>query len=498
MKSQIWVAVSVCVLVAIIRKRLDPDASLYALLQILSVTLFEKTPLNQCLLEPDHTFGQGMDPNQLNLFEYCPDTSNVVFFWPPKQKREKMVLNTNVLDPTLFEGGDPRCNGLPHETFDWLRRNSPCHFQEIDDPMLAGSAWVLSRHEDVLKQASNEKQFIASKGVSLRKFDVGVPEHGGKPTMLTLDGDDHLRNRRIVGRGFAPAVIKSFEEKFREIAVDVLDKAIAQGECDLVSQVAAELPLKAICELLGVPLEDQYDILHWVNVTTGFTDPDVATSMEEVMDSLQKIWAYGLRLAKLKQQDPAEDVFSRIAAANESEQLSDDETMGMMMLLAGAGNETTRNSITHGLHALLRYPDQMLLLRDNIDGRIVAAVEEIVRWSSPVIGAGRTAVEDVEMHGQTISAGDRIWLLIASANFDPEVFNSPKTFNIEREPNRHLSFNPGKHACLGAAVARLELKILFEELLARTSDIELLGDPAYTRDMFLRGIKSMPVRFKAA
>jgi cholest-4-en-3-one 26-monooxygenase len=228
------------------------------------------------------------------------------------------------------------------------------------------------------------------------------------------------------------------------------------------------------------------------------TDPDYAPSHEEVFAAMGNLWAYGVTLAEKRCRAPGEDLMSKVAAAFESEQLSEDELMGMTLLLVGAGNETIRNALSHGLHTLLRNPDQMALLREHGDRVLDTAVEEILRYSSPVINFRRTAAERVVLHGQTIEPGDRVAIMYTSANFDPEIFPDPERFDLTRSPNPHVAFGSGRHVCLGAAVARLEIKVALQELLARTTDIKQLGPIEYVRDSFLHGVKRLPVELVPA
>jgi cholest-4-en-3-one 26-monooxygenase len=399
----------------------------------------------------------------------------------------------DILNPDVYGHGDPARNGLPLDQYAALRERAPCYRQAIADDDLVDWTWVLTRHEDVLQVDRDHKRFVSGRGVTLRNFEPTLVEHGGKPAMITMDGADHVRNRRIVGRGFTPPVVRAFDGRFREICTQVLDKALAEERVDFVEAVACELPLQAICDLMGVPDEDRADVLRWSNAFSVPTDPDYAPSAEEVFAAVDSIWSYGVTLAERRRTEPGEDLMSKVAAAYEHEHLDVDELMGMTLLLAGAGNETTRNALSHGLHALLRNPDQMALLREDRDAVIDSAVEEVLRYASPVINFRRTAAEPVELHGQAIEEGDRVTIMFAAANFDPEVFPDPERFDLTRTPNPHLAFGTGPHVCLGAAVARLEIKVLFEELLDRTTDIRPLGPISYVRDSFLRGVKHLPV-----
>jgi cholest-4-en-3-one 26-monooxygenase len=400
-----------------------------------------------------------------------------------------------VLSPDTYASGDPDHNGLPLDEFHRLQREKPCVQIDLDDPSLLPSCWVVTRHQDVLAGTRDHRRFISARGSTIRRHQPLVPEHGGKPAMLAMDGPDHVRNRRIVSRGFVPAVLKAFEDRARAICVAVLDEAMDKSEVDFVRDIAVKIPLRAAGELIGVPPEDQDAVLKWTNDIAMPNDPHQVADADEVRASMGSIWEYALKLAELRRADPQEDLMSKVAAAFEEEQLSADELQGMLLLLAIGGNETTRNAMTHGLHGLLRNPDQMALLRSDVGRYLGSATDEILRWSTPIIHVRRTAVEDVEMYGQTIQAGDPVAFLLAAANHDPEVFDGPERFDITRDPNPHITMSAGPHVCLGQAVAKIEIRILFEELLARTKDIVQTGCVQYTRDSFVRGVRTLPVEF---
>ena len=240
----------------------------------------------------------------------------------------------NVLDPDLYAAGDPADNGLPLAQFERLRRDHPVHRQPINDPILVDWAWVISRYDDVVAGARDHHRLISGRGVTLRHFEPTLEESGGKPSMITMDGDRHVRNRRIVSRGFSPNVIRSVEQRFRQICTRTLDDALDRGEIDFVEDVSVWLPLHAICDLIGVPDEDRADVLHWTNTFSVPTDPDFAPTMEEAMAAVFAICDYAVQLAERRRAEPREDAMSKIAAAADTEQLSADELMGMTLLLA--------------------------------------------------------------------------------------------------------------------------------------------------------------------
>lgn len=408
-----------------------------------------------------------------------------------------MATLPDVLNPDVYGSGDPARNGLPLDDYAWLREKAPCFRQEMSDPLLVPWSWIVTRHADVLNIDRDHQRFVSGRGVTLQNMEPTLTEHGGKTAMITMDGDDHVRNRRVVSRGFTPSVIRAFEARLRRMCQEILDAALAKGTVDFVDDVATELPLQAICDLMGVPDEDRPEVLRWTNAISTPTDPEYAPSMQDVFEAMNAIWAYGVKLAERRRAEPGEDLMSKVAAAIESEHLDTDEMMGMTLLLAGAGNETTRNALSHGLHALLAHPEQMALFREDSERVMDSAIEEILRWSSPVIQFRRTAAEPVVLHGQEINEGDRVTIMYTSANFDSDVFPEPEAFDLTRTPNPHLAFGTGPHVCLGASVARLEIKVMMQELLARTREIRQVAPIEYTRASFLRGVKHLPVELVA-
>jgi cytochrome P450 len=404
----------------------------------------------------------------------------------------------DVLDPDLYAAGDPVANGLPHAVFDELRAHHPLHRQRLSDPGLIDWTWVVSRHADVEYIAIHPDPYSSASGVTLRTMEATNEATGGKPAMITMDGERHAVNRRVVSRGFLPAVVRALEEEYRAFTTDLLDRVLPRGTFDFVEQIATVVPMTALFDLIGAPEDDRAQLLAWSNTFANATDPELAPSIEAIVEAMNATWSYGVHLAEQKRRQPGNDLMSQVVAAFDEHSLSEDELMGMTLLLIGAGNETTRNAMSHGLHALIRHPEQWALLREQGPAIIDTAVEEILRWASPVISFRRTASRDTELHGQAIAAGDPVTFLIASANFDPAVFADPLTFDLLRSPNRHLAFGKGPHHCLGSAMARIELRILFEELAARVRSVELAGEPSYLRDSFLRGVKHLPVTVELA
>jgi cytochrome P450 len=398
-----------------------------------------------------------------------------------------------VLNPDVYSNGDPATLGLPLDDYAELRRSAPLYRETINDPLLEPWCWVVSRYKDIIAIDRDHKRFSSEHGVTLKAVDFTRRSDGGLPTMMQMDGEDHVRNRTVVSRGFTPAVVRTLESTYRKMSRDIVDRASASSRFDFCLEIAAELPLQAICKLVGVPDEDVANFHRWVNTFANVTDPETSPSPEAVMDAAINMWNLGVELGCKRRAEPKDDLWSKVVAAHEAEQLNEDELKAMMLIMASGGDETTRNALNHGLWAFMQNPYQMELLRRDPDGMISTAVEEVLRYSSPVISVTRLALHDVELHGQVIKAGERVALLYPSANFDDGVFNDPRRFDITRDPNPHMTFGNGPHTCLGVAVARLEIRSMFLELVERTVDIQPAGDPVYSRDSFLHSVKRLPV-----
>jgi cholest-4-en-3-one 26-monooxygenase len=405
-----------------------------------------------------------------------------------------------VLDGMTYGNGDPRTFGLPLDQYDWLREHDPCHLQTFDNPLLVERTWVLSRYADVEMVDRDTETFACDRGtLNIWKVAPICPvsmaaEGFGKPAMLCMDGEDHRRNRRVISRGFTPKVIGVLEERFRAYAVQTIEAALEQdGPIDFVGELAHVMPMQALGDVLGVPEADRAQFFAWVDKFASPFDERVSGSLEEVLNAIMALLGYAVELRDLRTREPGDDVMSKIAQAGADDTLSDDEVMGNCALLASGAAESTRTALSHGMHQLMLEPEKMAWLREHAGDIPGSAVQEILRIASPFVHFTRTATRDVELHGREIAAGDAVSILFAAANFDPEVFDDPRTFDPTRARNPHHSFGRGPHACLGKHVAALEIKIFLEELLQRTKDIRPAGDISYVRDTFSRGVYELPV-----
>lgn len=399
----------------------------------------------------------------------------------------------NPLDPDLYRFGDPLLNGYPSGVYERLRRDHPCLRVELDEPGFVESTWVLSRHADVVAVDRDSELFTSTAGHTHRRVELTSTETEGMPSMITMDGPDHVRLRKLVTRSFTPRVIRSFEQSYREMARELVARAVRKERFDLIEEVAVDLPAYAICTLLGVPAEDHRRVVDWTNSLVS-QDEEYSTGANSVEDAMAKLADYAVELAELRRRTPGDDVVSMLVGKVGTAELSEDEYVGMVFLLAAAGNETTRTNIGHSVHALLRNPAQLTFLRQASESEWDTAVEELTRYSTPIIGFRRIATADVTFHGQRVARGESVTMLFAAANFDETVFADAQQLDLRRRPNPHVSFgNGGRHFCLGAHLARLETKVVLQELLAQVSHLELTAPPAYARDSTIRGIKHLEV-----
>jgi cholest-4-en-3-one 26-monooxygenase len=315
--------------------------------------------------------------------------------------------------------------------------------------------------------------------------------------MLYMDPPDHTRYRKLVNRGFTPRMIGELEPHIRELTNNILDEALAKNECDFVVDVAAELPLEVIAELIGVPRTERHKIFEWSNRMIGSEDPEYMVKDEEVFQAQVEMFMYAQALAEERRADPRDDIITALLSAEvDGDSLSDMDFNLFFLLLSVAGNETTRNAIAHGMNAFLENPDQWDMFAAEPDKHTAGMTEEVLRWATPVMYFRRNATRDFELRGESIKDGDKIALWYISGNRDEEIFDDPFRFDIERDPNPHIAFGGGgPHFCLGAQLARMEIHVLFEELARRVSRVEGLGPPDRLRSNFIGGIKHLPVRF---
>ncbi|WP_369388904.1 cytochrome P450 [Streptomyces sp. CG1] len=402
--------------------------------------------------------------------------------------------------PDGFDLTDPDLlhHRVPLPEFAELRRAEPVRW--IPQPHgLAGFAdagyWAVTRHADVKYVSTHPELFSSTLNTAIIRFNEHIERDAidaQRLILLNMDPPEHTRVRQIVQRGFTPRSIRALEERLRTRAEEIVSAARARsGAFDFVTEVACELPLQAIAELIGVPQEDRSKIFDWSNKMIAYDDPEYAITEEVGAESAAEIIAYAMNMAAERKRCPAHDIVTTLVAAEDEGNLNSDEFGFFVLMLAVAGNETTRNAITHGMHAFLAHPEQWELFRRE---RPATTAEEIVRWATPVNAFQRTATQNTELAGVPIRKGDRVGLFYASANHDPDVFTDPDTFDITRDPNPHLGFGGGgPHFCLGKSLAILEIDLIFGAIADAMPGLRLADAPRRLRSAWINGVKELRV-----
>jgi cytochrome P450 len=358
----------------------------------------------------------------------------------------------------------------------------------------------VTRHADIVEASRHADLFCSGKGTNIADLPPDFNDFFG--SMINMDDPRHARMRRIVSRGFTPRQLELMKTDVEGVAAQIVDEMAERGEADFVTDVAARLPLRIILDMMGIPRSQEQFVFDHTNVILGFTDPEYVDDIEDPVGVTSAILTAGAELAQLVSElgearikDPGNDLVSALVTSEvDGEKLSPQELASFFILLVVAGNETTRNAIAHGLWALTQHPDQKQRWLDDIDGLAPTAVEEIVRWASPVIHFRRTVTRDgVRLRDHEFSEGDKVVLWYWSGNRDEAVFDDPHRFDLGRTPNDHIGFGgPGPHFCLGAHLARREVSVMFRELLRRLPDIHAVGEPDRLRSGFINGIKHLP------
>ncbi len=389
-------------------------------------------------------------------------------------------------DPETF------VRAVPHDAFRLLRAEAPVYFhRELDGP----GYWAVTKYDDVVTIGKDPARFSSARGgTNIQDYPQ---EHLStiQLLMLNMDPPQHNKFRRLVSQGFTPRMVAQLEPRIRQATRQIIDRVAPLGQADFVTSIAAELPLQVIAELMGVPLEDRDKLFNWSNRLIGFDDPEFQTSLEDGREAAMEMWMYANGLAESRAGKEGTDLVTVLLNAEvDGARLTEMEFDAFFLLLAVAGNETTRNLISGGLLALIEHPEQRArLLAD--PSLIESGVEEMLRWVTPVMYFRRTATRDTELRGVKIAEGDKVAMYYSSANRDEDIFPDSGRFDVGRAPNEHLAFGIGQHFCLGANLARLEIRVMYEELLRRLPDIELAGPVRRLRSNFINGYKEIPIRF---
>lgn len=412
------------------------------------------------------------------------------------QAHPTKLTDIDLTDLDLFVNGDP------HAAWKLFREQAPIYWHEKGKGDVA--FWSITKYALVKEVMSEPNIFSSEDGVALpvgQRFDLEEAREygGGGQSLISTDPPRHSKHRNMINRRFTPRAVAPSEPHIREIVTAIIDEVALRGECDFVTDVAARLPTAVICEMMGIPRPDWGMMFDLGNKLIGAQDPEYQhdrTALETGRQASREMTLYFAKLVAERKQNPGNDLISALIQGEiDGEKLSDRDLFADCVLLILGGQETTRNAASGGLAALIERPaERARLLAD--PSLIPTFIEEALRWTSPITHLRRTAMQDVEFHGHQIKEGQYVVVWLASANRDEDVFPDPFRFDVGRMPNDHVAFNYGEHFCLGANIARLELRVLFEELLRRLPDIEMAGPIQRLRSNFVSGIKHMPVRFE--
>ena len=396
-------------------------------------------------------------------------------------------VEIDIYDPAKYAAA------VPHEHLKWLRNNEPVYFHPEPD---GRGFWALTKYDDIVEVSKDQATFSSARGgTNISDFDQEALDYI-RLMLVNMDPPEHGKYRKLIQKGFTPRMIKKLGPAIKETAKMLVDAIAEKGACEFVENIAAEMPLIVIADFVGMPAEDRKKVFNWTNHLLGFDDPEFSgCTIEEMRMAAMEVWSYGNELAEQRVGGDGQDLISVLLRADlDGEALSVMEFDAFFLLLALAGNETTRTALSGGLQALIDHPEQRQLLIDD-PSLIPQAVEEMLRWVTPVQHFRRTATKDVVIRGQQIKEDDKVVMYYNSANRDEEHFENPYTFDVTRKPNDHLAFGVGEHFCIGAHLARLEMIAMFTELLTRIPDFEYDGPIRRLQSNFINGTKEMHIRY---
>jgi cytochrome P450 len=403
-------------------------------------------------------------------------------------------------DPATLDIATPEhyeLHGYPHPEWTWLRRNAPVFW--YDRPNVQ-PFWAITKHADIIEIGKQPEKFLNAPRLAVFTLDLPPPAEGESRHLLNMDPPDHAKFRRVTSHWFTPRAIRNMDEKVSRVTREVLEEAARKSSGDFVQDISARITIAVIAEMLGVPRKDWDLLFRWTNESIAPQDPEFqkGTPHETLERARNELFVYFHELAESRRKVATDDIVSVVANGKvNGEPLPIVELLSYYFLLVVAGNETTRNAMTGGMLALLENRREWEKLKQHpelVDG----AVEEAIRWTTPVIQFARTATEDYSLRGKTIRKGESVCLFYASGNRDEEIFADPFVFRIDRDPNPHIGFGMGEHVCLGAHLARLELRHAFSQLSERVAECELTGSPVRVRSSFVGGIKRAPMRWRMA
>jgi cholest-4-en-3-one 26-monooxygenase len=406
---------------------------------------------------------------------------------------------TAAFDPRTLDVATPEHyerNGYPHREWAWLRRHAPLFWYERDnvDPF-----WVVTKHADVVWLGKQPERLLNAPRLAVFTNDLPPPPENQARHLLNMDPPDHAKYRRVASKHFTPRAVQGWEPKIRRITREVIDRAAARERIDFVQDVSAPITIAVIALMLGVPDRDWELLFRWTNEIIAPQDPEFqrGRDTQQTIDQARlEVFAYFQAMVEERRRRPSDDIVSVVANGTvDGRPLPPVELLSYYFLLVVAGNETTRNAMTGGMLAFLEHPGEWKRLQEHA-ALVTPAIEEIVRWTTPVIQFCRTSTEDFELRGQQVRAGQSLCLFYPSANRDEEVFPDGDVFRIDRQPNDHVGFGRGEHVCLGAHLARLEIRCVFEELRRRLVRAEVAGLVDRVRSSFVGGIKRVPLRWE--
>jgi len=400
----------------------------------------------------------------------------------------------NIVDPAVYAA-----EGYPHDIWTRLRREDPVCWWDATGGI---PFWAITKHDDITTISKRPDLFLNGPRLTI-SHEPERPMDEFPPTLIQMDPPKHGIYRQLVSRRFTPGALRRMHHDIEQIGAEIVESLVEEGdsgECDFVEKVSAPLPIAVIAWMLGVPREDWGLLFDWTNRTIGADDPEFQeagkTAEETARTAMTELFGYFAKLVESKQKNPEDDLASLFATAEvDGEPLPLMDVLAWCLIVVIAGNETTRNGTTGGMLAFIEHQDQLRRLQAE-PALLPAAVEEVVRWTSPIIHFARTATQDFELRGKQIRAGDALGLFYPSANRDEDVYDDAFTFRIDRVPNRHLGFGVGEHFCLGAHLTRLELQVAYKHLLPRIEEIELAGPVSRLRSSLVGGVKRLPIRYR--
>jgi cytochrome P450 len=399
----------------------------------------------------------------------------------------------------IIHPDDYAAHGYPHDVWTWMRREEPVYWWDRTEGI---PFWAITKRADILTISTQPERFVSGPRLTI-SHEPERPMDEFPPTLIQLDPPKHGIYRTLISKRFKPKALRRIHDDIERIGGEIVESLVGEadfGECDFVEKVSAPLPIAVIAWLLGVPRSDWNMLFDWTNRTIGAGDPEFQeegkTPQETGRQAMRELFLYFTKLVEEKKKNPADDLVTLFAHAEvDGERLPPMDVLALCLIIVVAGNETTRNATTGGMLAFIEHQDQLRKLQSAPE-LLPSAVEEVVRWVTPIIHFARTATGDFQLRDKAIKAGDALALFYPSANRDEEVFEDPFSFLIDRNPNRHLAFGVGEHFCLGAHLARLEMQVAYKHLLPRIEEIELAGPVERLRSTLVGGVKHLPIRYK--